>query len=252
MSGHSKWATIKHKKAAVDAKKGKIFTKIIKTITVAAKSGGDIESNPTLRLAVQKAKEANMPQDNIEKAIKKGTGELPGVSYEAVSYEGYGPGGVALLVEALTDNKNRMTSEVRNIFSKYGGNLAGAGSVNWLFEKKGFFIINKFTVDEDRLMSIILDAGAEDLSQEGDTYEIKSQPADYEKVKEALEDSNIKIESAEVTMIPKNTVKVIGEQAKQVLKLVEMLEESDDVQNVFSNFDIPDEILKESIKEENT
>jgi YebC/PmpR family DNA-binding regulatory protein len=196
---------------------------------------------------VQKAKEANMPQDNIEKAIKKGTGELPGVSYEVVSYEGYGPGGVALLVEALTDNKNRITSEVRNIFSKYGGNLAGAGSVNWLFEKKGFFIINQSTVSEDKLMSIILDAGAEDLSQEGDTYEVKSEPADYEKVKKALEDNNIKIESAEVTMIPKSTVKVTGEQAKQVLKLVEMLEDNDDVQNVYSNFDIPDEILKESV-----
>lgn len=250
MSGHSKWASIKHKKAATDAKRGKIFTKVIKMITVAARNGGsDINANPALRLAVQKAKEANMPADNIERAIKKGTGELPGVSYEQVSYEGYGPGGVAFFVEGLTDNKNRLTSEVRNIFSKSGGNLAGAGSVNWLFEKKGFFVINKSEVSEDRLMSVILDAGAEDLSSESDTYEVKSQAQDYEKVKKALEDNKIKTESAEVTMIPKSTVKVIGDQAKQILRLVEQLEDNDDVQNVYSNFDIPDEILKENIKE---
>ena len=250
MSGHSKWASIKHKKAATDAKRGKAFTKIIKMLTVAAKSeGGDIDANPSLRLAVQKAKEVNMPQDNIEKAIKRGTGELPGISYELVSYEGYGPGGVAFLVEALTDNKNRIIAEVRTIFSKTGGNLAGAGSVSWLFEKKGFFVINKSEVSEDKLMSIILDAGAEDLSQEDDTYEIKSQPADYDNIKKALEKNNIKIESSEVTMIPKNTVKVAGEQARQVLRLVELLEDNDDIQNVYSNFDIPDEIIKESVKE---
>jgi len=250
MSGHSKWASIKHKKAATDAKRGKAFTKIIKMLTVAAKSeGGDIDANPSLRLAVQKAKEVNMPQDNIEKAIKRGTGELPGISYELVSYEGYGPGGVAFLVEALTDNKNRIIAEVRTIFSKTGGNLAGTGSVSWLFEKKGFFVINKSEVSEDKLMSIILDAGAEDLSQEDDTYEIKSQPADYDNIKKALEKNNIKIESSEVTMIPKNTVKVAGEQARQVLRLVELLEDNDDIQNVYSNFDIPDEIIKESVKE---
>jgi len=250
MSGHSKWASIKHKKAATDAKRGKAFTKIIKMLTVAAKSeGGDIDANPSLRLAVQKAKEVNMPQDNIEKAIKRGTGELPGISYELVSYEGYGPGGVAFLVEALTDNKNRIIAEVRTIFSKTGGNLAGAGSVSWLFEKKGFFVINKSEVSEDKLMSIILDAGAEDLSQEDDTYEIKSQPADYDNIKKALEKNNIKIESSEVTMIPKNTVKVAGEQARQVLRLVDLLEDNDDIQNVYSNFDIPDEIIKESVKE---
>lgn len=248
MSGHSKWASIKHKKAATDTKRGKLFTKVIKMVTVAARSGGgDIETNSALRLAVQRAKEANMPQDNIERAIKRGTGELPGVSYESVSYEGYGPGGVAFFIEGLTDNKNRMTSEVRTIFAKAGGSLAGSGSVNWLFEKKGFFVINKSTVNEDELMSIILDAGAEDLSQEGDTYEIKCQPADYENVKRALEKNNIKIESSEITMIPKTTVKVTSEQAKQVLRLVELLEDNDDVQNVYSNFDIPDEILKENI-----
>ncbi|MEA3305666.1 MAG: YebC/PmpR family DNA-binding transcriptional regulator, partial [Candidatus Omnitrophota bacterium] len=203
MSGHSKWASIKHKKSATDAKRGKLFTKIIKMLTVAARNGGgDINVNPALRLAVQKAKDGNMPQDNIERAIKKGTGELPGMSYEEISYEGYGPGGVAFFVEALTDNKNRATSEIRNIFSKAGGNLAGAGSVNWLFEKKGFFIINKSEINEDKLLSIILDAGAEDLLQEGDTYEIKSRPADYEKLKNTLADNNIRIESSEITMIP--------------------------------------------------
>ena len=250
MSGHSKWASIKHKKAATDVRRGKLFTKVIKMLTIAAKNGGgDVNTNPPLRLAVQKAKEANMPQDNIERAIKKGTGELPGVSYELVSYEGYGSGGVAFFVEGLTDNKNRLTAEVRNIFSKTGGNLAGTGSVSWLFEKKGFFVINKSEVSEDRLMSVILDAGAEDLSQEGDTYEVKSQPADYEKVKKVLEDNSIKLESSEVTMIPKSTVKVVSDQAKQVLRLVEQLEDNDDIQNVYSNFDIPDEILKENIKE---
>lgn len=250
MSGHSKWASIKHKKAATDAKRGKVFTKLIKMITVAARSGGgDVNANPGLRLAVQKAKESNMPADNIERAIKKGTGELPGVSYEQVSYEGYGPGGIAFFVEGLTDNKNRMISEVRNIFSKAGGNLAGSGSVNWLFEKKGFFVINKSEVSEDKLMSVILDAGAEDLSSEDDAYEVKSQPHDYEKVKKALEDNKIKTESAEITMIPKTTVKVTGDQAKQALRLVELLEDNDDVQNVYANFDIPDDILKDNLKE---
>ncbi|MBU4377110.1 MAG: YebC/PmpR family DNA-binding transcriptional regulator, partial [Candidatus Omnitrophica bacterium] len=184
MSGHSKWATIKHKKAATDSKRGKLFTKLIKMLTVAAKNGGGSpDTNPSLRLAIDKAKEANMPQDNIERAIKKGTGELPGVSYESVSYEGYGPGGVAFYVDVLTDNKNRVTAEVRTIFSKIGGNLAGAGAVSWLFEKKGLFIVNKKDASEDKLMSIVLDAGAEDMSDESETYEIKCQPVDYEKIK---------------------------------------------------------------------
>ncbi|MDD5679761.1 MAG: YebC/PmpR family DNA-binding transcriptional regulator [Candidatus Omnitrophica bacterium] len=247
MSGHSKWATIKHKKAATDAKRGKIFTKLIKMLTVAARSGGgNPDTNPSLRLAIDKAKEANMPQDNIDRAIKKGTGELPGVSYESISYEGYGPGGVAFYVDVLTDNKNRVASEVRNIFSKCGGNLAGAGAVSRLFEKKGLFIVNKKDASEDQLMSIILDAGAEDMSDEGDTYEVKCQPADYEKVKKALEDSKIKSESSEITFIPKNTVKVGADQAKQVLNLVEQLEDNDDVQNVYANFDIPDDILNKN------
>ena len=248
MSGHSKWATIKHKKAATDAKRGKVFTKLIKMLTVAARNGGgNPDTNPSLRLAIDKAKEANMPQDNIDRAIKKGTGELPGVAYESITYEGYGPGGVAFFVEVLTDNKNRATSEVRNIFSKSGGNLAGSGAVSWLFEKKGFFIVNKANASEDKLMSIILDAGAEDMSDEGDTYEIKCQPADYEKVKKAIDDNKIKLESSEITFMPKNTVKVSGDQAKQVLNLVEQLEDNDDVQNVYANFDIPDDVLDKSV-----
>ncbi|MFH0840210.1 MAG: YebC/PmpR family DNA-binding transcriptional regulator [Candidatus Omnitrophota bacterium] len=244
MSGHSKWATIKHKKAATDSKRGKLFTKLIKMLTVAAKNGGGSpDTNPSLRLAIDKAKEANMPQDNIERAIKKGTGELPGVSYESVSYEGYGPGGVAFYVDVLTDNKNRVTAEIRTIFSKIGGNLAGAGAVSWLFEKKGLFIVNKKDASEDKLMSIVLDAGAEDMSDESETYEIKCQPVDYEKIKKALDTAKIKVESSEVTFLPKNTVKVSGDQAKQVLNLVEQLEDNDDVQNVYANFDIPDDIL---------
>ncbi|MBL7071364.1 MAG: YebC/PmpR family DNA-binding transcriptional regulator [Candidatus Omnitrophica bacterium] len=250
MSGHSKWASIKHKKAATDSKRGKAFTKLIKMITVAARNGGgDANTNPSLRMAIQKAKETNMPADNIDRAVKKGTGELPGVTYEHASYEGYGPGGVAFFVEALTDNKNRLTAEARSIFSKCGGNLAASGAVNWLFEKKGFFIVNKADVTEDKLMSIILDAGAEDLSSEDDTFEVKSQPQDYEKVKAALENNKIKVESSEITMIPKNTIKISGDQAKQVLRLVEHLEDNDDVQNVYANFDIPDDILKNNIKE---
>lgn len=247
MSGHSKWATIKHKKAATDSKRGKLFTKLIKMLTVAAKNGGgNPDTNPSLRLAIDKAKEANMPQDNIDRAVKKGTGELPGVSYESISYEGYGPGGVAFYVDVLTDNKNRVTSEVRNTFAKCGGNLAGAGAVSWLFEKKGLFIVNKKDASEDQLMPIVLDAGAEDMSDEGESFEIKCQPADYEKVKKALESGKIKIESSEVTFLPKNTVKVAGDHAKQVLNLVEQLEDNDDVQNVYANFDIPDDILNKS------
>ena len=250
MSGHSKWASIKHKKAATDSKRGKVFTKLIKILTVAARSGGgDINANPSLRLAVQKAKEANMPQDNIERAIKKGTGELPGVSYETVNYEGYGPGGVAFLVEGVTDNKNRLTAEIRNIFSKGGGNLAGAGAVSWQFEKKGFFVINMTAVPEDKLMNIVLDAGADDLVSEGDAYEVKCEPQNYENVKKSLEDNKITVETSELTMLPKSTVKVSNDQAKQILRLVESLEDNDDVQNVYANFDIPEDILNQEMQE---
>ena len=246
MSGHSKWASIKHKKGAADAKRGKLFTKFIREITVAARQGGGkVEANPRLRLAIQRAKDSNMPQDNVERAIKKGTGELEGVSYEEVTYEGYGPGGVAIMVEVLTDNKNRASGEIRNIFSKKGGNMAGQGSVNWMFEKKGYIVINKESIEEDKLMSIVLEAGAEDLKTEESTYAITTQPTDYENVKKALEDNKIKIEASEISNIPKNTVKVANDNAKKVVNLVSELEDHDDVQNVCANFDIPDEILKE-------
>lgn len=249
MSGHSKWAGIKHKKALIDAKKGKLFSKLTKEITVAAKRGsGNLDANPSLRTAVAKAKEANMPNENIEKAIKKGTGELPGVTYEEVTYEGYGPGGVAIMIEALTDNKNRTTAELRNIFSKKGGNLAGAGSVSWLFHKKGFIIVNKRSADEERLMSIALESGAEDLSTSEETYDITTKIEDLETVKNALSENKIKTEVAELTMVPGSHVRLIGNEARQVLSLMEQLEDHDDVQNVFANFDIPDEIIEEKVK----
>ena len=246
MSGHSKWASIKHKKGDRDAKRGKLFTKLIREITVAARyGGGKPDSNPRLRLAIQKGKEGNMPQDNIDRAIKKGTGELEGVSYEEVTYEGYGPSGVAIMVEVLTDNKNRATGAIRNIFAKKGGNMAGHGSVNWMFEKKGYIVINKSEIEEDKLMSIVLEAGAEDLETEESTYAVTTEPGDFDKIQKALQDKNIKMEASEVTNVPKSTVKVVGENAKRVLSLVSELEENDDVQNVYANFDIPDDILKE-------
>ena len=246
MSGHSKWASIKHKKGAADAKRGKLFTKLIREITVAARSGGgNSDSNPRLRLAIQKAKDANMPADNIDRGIKKGTGELEGVNYEEITYEGYGPGGVAIMVDALTDNKNRTTGEVRNIFSKRGGNMAGQGSVNWIFEKKGYIVINKDTIEEEKLMNIVIEAGAEDLKAEETTYAVTTSPADYENVKKALEEKNVAIEAAEITNVPKNTIKIVGNDAQKILTLVNELEENDDVQNVYSNFDIPDELLKD-------
>jgi len=246
MSGHSKWASIKHKKAATDSKRGKAFTKIIRELTIAARhGGGDPNTNPRLRLAIQKSKDANMPADNVTRAIKKGTGELEGQVLEEISYEGYAPGGVALLVNSLTDNKNRTTSEIRNIFTKHGGNMAGQGAVAWIFEKKGYFVVSKDSIEEEKLMSIILEAGAEDIETEESNYSITCQPNDYEAVKSALEAKNIKLEVSELSMIPKNSIKVTGETAKKILKLVETLEDSDDVQNVYANFDMPDEIIKE-------
>jgi YebC/PmpR family DNA-binding regulatory protein len=245
MSGHSKWATIKHKKAATDAKRGQLFTKLIKEITIAARSGGKPEANPRLRVAIERAKESSMPADNIDRAIKKGTGELEGVNYEDITLEGYGPGGVAIYVEGVSDNKNRTTSEIRTIFTKRGANMAGAGSVSWMFEKRGYIVIAKSAIDEEKLMSIVLDAGAEDLVSEEENYAVKTAPADFYNVKKAIEDDKIKIESAEITLIPKSTVKVTGEDAKKVLDLVNALEEHEDVQNVYANFDIPDDLLKE-------
>lgn len=251
MSGHSKWASIKHKKGAADAKRGKIFTKIIKEITIAARNGGGKpEGNPSLRLAISKAKQANMPADNIDRAIKKGTGELEGVNYEEVVYEGYGVSGVAMYVEVLTDNKNRTTAEIRNTFAKYGGNMANAGSVSWMFEKKGYFAIDKEIINEDALMSIALENGAEDLTSEGDTFEIKTLPQDFEKLKQALDDKSIKVTSAEITMIPKSTIRIADDTAKKVLSLVDALEDNDDVQHVYSNFDIPEDVLEKTETED--
>lgn len=247
MSGHSKWATIKHKKGALDAKRGKLFTKLIREITVAAREGGsNQDANPRLRLAVQKAKDANMPADNIDRGIKKGTGELEGTTYENISFEGYAVGGVAIIVDVLTDNRNRATSEVRNIFSKRGGNMAGSGSVAFQFERKGLFMVNKKDIKEDDLMNIILEVGAEDMTSDEEFFEVTCQPQDFDKVRTGLANSKVKIESSELTLMPKNTVKVQdAETAKKVLGLVDDLEDSDDVQNVYTNFDISDEIMKQ-------
>ncbi|MFH1905578.1 MAG: YebC/PmpR family DNA-binding transcriptional regulator [bacterium] len=245
MSGHSKWASIKHKKAKVDAQRGKIFTKLIKEISVAARSGGgDVSANARLRSAIQAAKDANMPASNVERAIKKGTGELPGVNYEELAYEGYGPAGVAIYAELLTDNKNRTASEIKHVFSKNGGHLAEAGSVAWMFEKKGLCHVKKDAVLEDRLMEIVLDAGAEDMNTESDFYEIITNSQTLEQVKAAILEEGITPELAEITMIPKNTVSVAGKKAEQVLHLMETLEDHDDVQHVYSNFDISDEEME--------
>jgi len=246
MSGHSKWASIKHKKSATDVKRGKLFSKISKEITVVAKAGGgDITANAMLRTAIIKAKSVNMPADNIDRAIKKGTGALPRVSYEQIAYEGYGPKGVAIIVDALTDNKNRTSAEIRNIFTKKGGNMAGSGSVNWIFTKKGFILVNKDTADEEKVMSIALDAGAEDMKTEDEMFEVITTVSGFEKVKDALGFASIAVESAEITMIPSSTVKLQGTDAQQVLGLIELLEDNDDVQNVYANFDIPDDILEQ-------
>jgi len=245
MSGHSKWATIKHKKGALDAKRGKIFTRLIKEITIAAKSGGDPEKNPRLRGAVQAAKAENMPADNIKRAIQRGTGELPGVSYEEVTFEGYGPGGVAILVEVSTDNRNRTVSEIRHIFSKNGGNLGEAGSVAWMFHKKGDIIVPKSAAKEDDLMNIVLEAGAEDLKDDGENWEIVTDPSSYEPVLEAVKAAGIKPDVAEVGMLPQNYTKLEGHQAGTMIRLLEALEDSDDVQHVYSNFDIDQKQLEE-------
>ena len=245
MSGHSKWAKIKHKKAGTDAKRGAAFTKIIREITTAAKDGGgDPNTNPRLRTAVERARGINMPKDNIENAIKKGTGELPGIVYESFTFDAYGPNGVALLIEGLTDNKNRTTAEVRNILSKKGGSLAGPGSTAFMFSKKGLISIAKDKVSEEAIMDIALEAGAEDITSDGQTHEVTCEPASLETVKKAIASKNIPMESAEITMIPTSTIKVVGDGARQVLGLMEALEEHEDIQNVHANFDIPDEELE--------
>lgn len=244
MSGHSKWATIKRKKAVTDSRRGKIFTQIIKEITIAAKSGGgDPSGNPRLRLAIDKAKSNNMPADNIKRAIMKGTGELPGVSYEDVTYEGYGPGGVALIIESVTDNKNRTVSEIRHLLERNGGKLGATGSVAWMFHKKGTIRTPKGSMTEDDMLSIVLDAGADDLRVDGDSFEITTSPEAFEEVKKAIESKNIQIEEAEIHKVPENTVKVEGPDTEKVLKLMEALEEHDDTQHVYANFDIDEKIL---------
>ncbi len=239
MSGHSKWATIKHKKGALDAKRGKIFTQLIKEITIAAKAGGgDPDSNPRLRTAIAAAKAENMPNDNIKRAVQRGTGEIPGVSYEEVSFEGYGPGGVAIIVEATTDNRNRAVSEIRHIFSKNGGNLGEPNSVKFMFTKKGIIAIAKGAADEEKLMNIVLEAGGEDLNDEGDTWEILTDPQAFEGVAQAVRDAGIETVMSEVTMIASTYTKLEGPAAAQMVRLLEALEDHDDVQHVYSNFDM--------------
>ncbi|MBI4536282.1 MAG: YebC/PmpR family DNA-binding transcriptional regulator [Ignavibacteriae bacterium] len=244
MSGHSKWATIKRKKAATDSARGRLFTRLIKEITIAARDGGgNPDGNPRLRLAIQIAKEANMPADNIKRAIQKGTGELPGVSYEEVTYEGYGPVGVAVLVEVVTDNKNRTVSEMRHVFSRNHGNLGESGSVAWMFQKKGTIVIPKSRVTEDDLLAIILDAGADDMQTDEEAFTVTTLPQAFDTVKKALEDKGVTIESASLQKVAQNTIKVTGKDAEHTLKLLEALEEHDDVQNVYSNFDIDEKEL---------
>lgn len=245
MSGHSKWANIRFRKERQDAARGKIFTKLIKEITIAARLGGkDLEANPRLRTAVQNARAQNMPQKNIENAILKGTGELPGVVYEEVAFEGYGPGGIAMYIMTTTDNRNRTVAEIRHLLGRYGGNLGELGSVSWVFEKKGLIRVNKKDYDEEELMLLAIDAGADDFKVEDDLYEIYTRFEDLYKVRSSLEESGISIENAEVTMIPQNLVELQGKQAELMLKLLDALEENDDVQNVFANFDIDEEIME--------
>jgi YebC/PmpR family DNA-binding regulatory protein len=246
MSGHSKWATIKHKKGALDAKRGKIFTRLIKEIGIAAKNGGgDPDTNPRLRTAILAAKAENMPADNIKRAIQRGTGELPGATYEEFSLEGYGPGGVAILLDINTDNRNRTVSEIRHAFGKNGGNMAEAGAVSWMFHKKGDIVIPRTAAKEDDLMTIVLDAGAEDLKDEGENWEVLCEPSVYEAVLEAVKKAGIAPTSSSVTMVPQNYIKLEGQAAGTMIRLLEALEDSDDVQNVHANFDIDQKLLEE-------
>ena len=245
MSGHSKWSTIKRKKGAADAKRGKLFTKLIKEISVAAKlGGGDPEGNARLRTAIATAKTENMPKENIERAIKKGTGELEGLTYEELTYEGYGPGGVAIMVEVLTDNKNRTIADIRNSFSKHNGNLGESGCVSWMFTLKGLILFDQDKVDEERLIEAVLDVGAEDIREREREFEVIMDPAQFEDVKRAAQDAGLEYSFAEVTMIPQSTVRLLGKEAEQMLRLMERLEDSDDIQRVYANFDIPDEVME--------
>jgi len=248
MSGHSKWHSIKHKKGALDAKRGRMFTKVIKEITIAARiGGGDIEGNPRLRKAVADAKGLNMPADNIKRAIQKGTGELEGGQIEEIMYEGYGPGGVAMLVEVVTDNRNRTVSEIRHVFSKNGGNMGESGSVSWMFHKKGYIGIEKTKADEDTLMTLAIDAGADDFQSDESIYEIYTSPEAFEGVLNAVKGKGIETMASEISMIPQNYIKVEGKTAQQVVKLMEALDEHDDVQHVYANFDIEESELAEAV-----
>ena len=243
MSGHSKWSSIKHKKAATDSKRGKIFTKLIKEITIAARmGGGDPDANPRLRSAIAAARAENMPKDNMERAIKKGTGELEGVNYEEVTYEGYGAGGAAIYIESLTDNKNRTVADIRYIFSKAGGNMGESGCVAYMFDKKGYLVVEKSAVDEDTLMETALDAGAEDVREDGENFEVISEPGDFEDLRAAVEKAGIPTIAAEITMLPQTVTPVAGKAAEQMVRLMENLEDCDDVQKVYTNADLPDDM----------
>ncbi|MEW6531040.1 MAG: YebC/PmpR family DNA-binding transcriptional regulator [Thermodesulfobacteriota bacterium] len=246
MSGHNKWSTIKHKKGAADAKRGKLFSKIIKEITIAARTGGgDPEGNPRLRTAVNAARQANMPKDNVERAIKRGTGEIEGAAFEEILYEGYGPGGVAVMVAVLTDNKNRTVAKVRHIFDKYNGSLGESGCVAWMFDKKGMIVLSGQGLNEDQVMELALEAGAQDVQPEGNTFEVTTEPSDFETVRAAVEEKGWKTELAEVTMIPQTTVALVGKQAEQMLKMMDALDDDEDIQKVYANFDISEEQMLE-------
>jgi YebC/PmpR family DNA-binding regulatory protein len=248
MSGHSKWHTIKHKKGAADAKRGKIFTRIIKELTVAARNGGgDPDTNPRLRTIVLEAKANNMPRENIDRAIRRGTGEEPGVSYEEVTYEGYGPGGVALMIETLTDNKNRTVGEIRHLLSKHAGNLAAENSVAWMFSRKGQIVVEKGKVDEDKLLSVALDAGADDMNDDGSVWEVVCAPEQFEAVRDAVKGLGVSPATAEVAMVPQNYIKLVGKEAQQMLKLMEAIEDHDDVQHVWANFDVEEKEIEASL-----
>ena len=244
MSGHSKWSSIKHKKAATDAKRGKLFSKLVKEVTVAAKEGGgDPDANPRLRAAIAAAKGANMPGDNIDKAIKKGTGELPGVAYEQSTYEGYGPGGVAIMLDVLTDNRNRTVAEIRHILDKKGGRLGEGGCVAWMFTRRGLIIVPTDSIEEDDLLEVALESGAEDVVAEDENYEVYTESHELMAVRDALDEKGVTVTTAELTMQPKNTISLAGKEAERTLSLMEALEDHDDVQSVFANFDIEDEVL---------
>jgi len=248
MSGHSKWHTIKHKKGAADAKRGKVFTRIIKELTVAARNGGgDAATNPRLRTLIADAKAVNMPADNIKKAIQRGTGELPGISYEEITYEGYGPGGAALIIETMTDNKNRTVGELRHMLEKHSGNLGAANSVAWMFAKKGYVVVEKTAAEEETLLNVSLEAGAEDMRDDGDSWEILSDPSSFEAVRDAVKQMGIEPATAQVAMLPQNYVKLEGKEAAQMIRLMESLEDHDDVQHVWSNFDIEEKEIEASL-----